>query len=138
MTNRNKKDKSQTGPWIITITLLAALSVSYYQWNRHTTQTQFYSEIMKNYTPPVNANVEKGSINNEFNKAIAEFDQKNYEASSVLFKKIKPKSDTIHWYLGHIALINGNVYESRNHSRKIEDSALQGELLRYVDQIISK
>jgi len=26
--------RGKSGPWIITITLIAALAVSYYQWNR--------------------------------------------------------------------------------------------------------
>jgi|GEM_PF-372215 len=139
MTTRDIKDKSKSGPWIITITLIAALAVSYYQWNRHTRQSSLYAEVMATYKPPVYQNNQSDSIaSNDHQKAIEAFNYSKYDASYTLFKGIKPKTDNVYWYLGHIALINGDVYEAKNHSKKIKDATLKGELLQYVDRIISK
>ena len=139
MTNKEKKDKSKPVPWVVTITLLAALAASYYQWNRHTTQKKSYGVVMGSYTPPVN----KGARSNTIGKgglsnAIKEFDLKNYDLSYTLLQSIKTKTDSVYWYLGHIALIKGKVYEAKNHSKKIKDESLKGSISKYVDLIISK
>ena len=134
------KEEAQRGkstPWIIAITLLSAMFVSYYQWNRHTTQTRVYTEVMKDYNPPINkGTLETSTSSDVIDQAIKEFDLRNFDASYDLFKSVKPKSDNIYWYLGHIALIKGKVYEAKNHSKKISDQQLQSELLLYVDRVI--
>ena len=130
--------RGKSGPWIITITLIAALAVSYYQWNRHTRQTKAYAAVMANYTPPNNGLELKDLANTDLAAAVKEFEAENYEDSYNMLKKIKPKTDDVYWYLGHIALLKGNVYEVKNHSKKIQDPALQKELLKYVNPIISE
>lgn len=136
-TSKVKVQRGKSGPWIISITLLAALAVSYYQWNRHTTQTKLYAEVMKDYNPPINkgtrGNTAKSSI---LDQAIKEFDLRNFDASYDLFKGMSPKSDSIYWYLGHISLINGKVYEAKNYSNKIGEKSLKEDLVQYIGQII--
>ena len=133
-----KKDaqRGKYGPWIITITLISALAVSYYQWNRHTSQTKIYAEVMKTYSPPINKGTRgSGPTSDAMNQAIREFDLRNIDASYDLFKGIKPKSDSVYWYLSHIALINGDVYEAKHYSKRISHEALSADVLQYVDRI---
>lgn len=130
-----KRDKAT--PWIITMTLIAALAVSYYQWNRYTTQMERYGVTMANYEKPTSHDPTE-TTNGQLNEAISEFDRENYEGSYALLKKIKPKTDIVYWYLGHIALINGKVYEAKNHSKKIKNPSLKGGITKYVDQIITQ
>lgn len=131
--------RGKYGPWVITITLIAALATSYYQWNRHSRQTKMYASVMENYSPPINKGT-RGieSSDNPFNEAIKAFDLRDFETSSTIFKNIKPKSDSIYWYLGHIALINGDIYEAKHYSKKISDPRLQNDISQYVDQVLGR
>ncbi len=131
--------RGKYGPWIITITLISALAVSYYQWNRHTRQTKLYATVMENYSPPIN----KGSRGDnstglKLDEAIKAFDIRDFQTSKELFKSIKPKTDSIYWYLGHIALINGDIYEAKHHSKKISDANLRADISQYVDQVLGR
>lgn len=137
---KQSKEEAQRGnstPWIIAITLISAMVLSYYQWNRYTRQTTLYTEVMKSYKAPINKGTTGTTASfNVIDKAIKEFDLSNFSASYDLFKRVKPKSDSIYWYLGHLSLINGNVYEAKNHSNKITNQKLQSNLLQYVDRIL--
>ena len=139
--NASKEEarRGKSGPWIIAAILFAALVVSYYQWNRHTTQTKIYAEVMKDYNPPINKGTRGITSNSDLvDQAIKEFDLRNFDTSNNLFKGTNPKSDSIYWYMGHIALINGNVYEAKHHMKKISSPTLQNDLLKYIEKIISK
>lgn len=129
--------RGKYGPWVITITLIAALAVSYYHWNRYSSQAKIYAAVMKSYSPPINKST-RGieSSNDKVQSAIKAFDLRDFKTSYDILKAIKPKSDSIYWYLGHIALISGNVYEAKLHSKKISDEEMRADILQYVDRII--
>ena len=74
---------------------------------------------MKDYNPPINKGIRGITSNSDLvDQAIKEFDLRNFDTSNNLFKRTNPKSDSIHWYMGHISLINGSVYEAKHQLKK--------------------
>ena len=74
---------------------------------------------MKDYNPPINKGTREITSNSDLvDQAIKEFDLRNFDTSNNLFKRTNPKSDSIYWYMGHISLINGSVYEAKHQLKK--------------------
>ncbi len=74
---------------------------------------------MKDYNPPINKGTRGITSNSDLvDQAIKEFDLRNFDTSNNLFKRTNPKSNSIYWYMGHISLINGSVYEAKHQLKK--------------------
>ena len=61
--------RGKSGPWIIIITLLAALAVSYYQWNRHSNQERIWAEA---YSEP-NWPIQRNSVTDDISTSISQY-----------------------------------------------------------------
>jgi hypothetical protein len=74
---------------------------------------------MKDYNPPINKGIRGITSNSDLvDQAIKEFDLRNFDTSNNLFKRTNPKSNSIYWYMDHISLINGSVYEAKHQLKK--------------------
>lgn len=136
----HKKDGNKYGPWIISVTLIAALCVSYYHWERHTNQELKWTQIMETeYVFPA-ANTAKISPLEQLSttqKAIDLFDLKDFSSSEELFNSVKTENDTTHWYLANLYFINQEFYKSRFHLNKLKASEKTNKLKSLIDKIIN-
>lgn len=132
---KEKAQRGKSGPWIIVTILIAALTVSYYQWNRHSKQEIIHNRIMASYTPPP-ANGTRGvmDIGNKFNtmSGIQAFDLRRFQESKDIFEKISPKTDTIYYYLAHIAIVENKIGKAKSYEKKITSTKFKKELMIYL------
>lgn len=136
-TKTTDNEKGRSGAWIIAITLLAALAVSYYQWNRHNHQEIIHNRIMASYTPPVSEGTRSStSVASESNlkSAVQAFDLRQFDQSKEILEKLSPKNDSIYYYLAHIALIENKIGKAKSYERKISTLELKKDLTKYLSE----
>lgn len=136
---KGKAKRGKSGPWIIIITLLAALAVSYYQWERHSKQEVIHKRIMaSSYEPPAPYKGTRGTseIGNDVNmiNGIKAFDLRRFKESKAILEELTPKTDNIYYYLAHIALIENKIGLAKDYEKNITTPKFKKELMIYLSQ----
>jgi len=135
--DKHRKNKRPSlGPWVITITLVAALITSYYHWNRYQEQSTIYNQITtQQYKAPavptnirelILANLKEGETQDIF---------QDINLLEKRLKKIRPQTDSIYWYLAHLGFQQRNMATTKSMVRKIKETQLQQPLKSFIDKI---
>lgn len=128
------KAKPNYAPWMIAATFIAAMWVSYYQWNRYDHQQKIYASVMEKYQPLPTVGDRSTSLitQDKLSEAFRLYDLRKYDESLELFKEITPKTDTIHFYMSHLYLVQNKINLSKKHYNKIEDANLKNSIYQYL------
>lgn len=133
------KRSPKYGPWIILSVFIAAMVISYIQWQRFAKMHIKYTHITETqYKAPPISDLNKDIIEtqqDEMMEAIYYFDKRQLEKSRKIFDKIKPTTDSIQWYLAHIGWMQENFAITRSAIKNMKTESLKSPFEDYLQKL---
>ena len=131
---KSGKRNPKVTPWIIITVFISALTVSYYHWTRYEKQSDVIESIMVNeYKKPENRTLSSNS--SPLNEAIDYYENGELDKCETLLKSIQVKSDSVYYYLAHIAFEKMQISTTNSYLKRIKADELRMPLVRLLNKI---